>query len=238
MSEDAWESLVSIDKLRLWMDEQRLGSGPIERPTQLSGGTQNILLKFERSGRTYVLRRSPRSPRGDGNLTNRREARVLHALTNSDVPHPKLLATCASPDVIGASFYLMEPVDGFNATVELPPLHSADPELRRRMGFALVDGALAIARVDYAAVGLADFGKVSGFLERQVSRWRALLESYSDYESWPGQASIPGVDQVAEWLNRHRPTCFTPGILHGITIFLMSCTDTRIQGLPRLSIGS
>src|SRR5882757_5573409 len=110
MSNERWQDLadqdlVDLDKLRGWMDAQELGRGPIERPVPLTGGTQNVLLRFERDGRAYVLRRSPRSPRGDGNVTNRREARVLGALAATEVPHPKLIAACSSEDVIGAAFY-------------------------------------------------------------------------------------------------------------------------------------
>jgi aminoglycoside phosphotransferase (APT) family kinase protein len=215
MSDETWQQLVDLDRLGAWMGGQGLGRGPIENPSPLTGGTQNILLRFQRDGRAYVLRRSPRHPRGDGNVTNRREARVLGALAATEVPHPKLIAACSSEDVIGAAFYLMEPIDGFNATVALPPLHAADAAIRRQMGFALVDGALALGRVDHIAVGLGDFGKSEGFLERQVPRWRALLESYHDYKEWPGPLEIPGIAEVADWLTRHTPKQFTPGLLHG-----------------------
>jgi aminoglycoside phosphotransferase (APT) family kinase protein len=215
MSEEVWHELVDIDRLRDWMDSQALGRGPIERPTPLAGGTQNVLLKFWRDGRPYVLRRSPRHPRGDGNATNRREARVLGALVNTDVPHPGLIAACSSDEVIGASFYLMEPVDGFNATVALPALHKSDANIRRQMGFALIDGALALGRVDHVVGGLADLGKSEGFLERQVPRWRALLESYHDYKEWPGHGAIPGISAVGDWLTSNIPQRFTPGLIHG-----------------------
>jgi aminoglycoside phosphotransferase (APT) family kinase protein len=215
MSEESWQDLVDLTALRAWMDREGLGRGDLHDPTPLAGGTQNVLLRFARDGRSYVLRRSPRSPRGDGNATNRREARVLGALASTTVPHPRLIAACASEDVIGAAFYLMEPIDGFNATVALPPLHANDAAIRRRMGFALVDGALALSRVDHQAVGLGDFGKSDGFLERQVPRWRALLDSYHDYKNWPGPDAIPGIDAVADWLTANRPASFTPGILHG-----------------------
>jgi aminoglycoside phosphotransferase (APT) family kinase protein len=88
MSGEPWQDLVDLGKLRAWMDARDLGGGPIENPMALAGGTQNILLRFERDGRSYVLRRSARSPRGDGNATNRREARVLGALAGSDVRIP------------------------------------------------------------------------------------------------------------------------------------------------------
>ncbi len=215
MSEEDWRKLVDLGRLRDWMDSEGLGTGPLEAPVALTGGTQNILLRFRRDERDYVLRRSPSHPRGDGNATNQREARVLRALAGAAVPHPGLIADCASTDVIGASFYLMEPVDGFNATIKLPALHANDAAIRHRMGLALVDGALALGRVDHIAVGLEDFGKPQGFLERQAPRWRALLDSYHDYDGWPGPDAIPGVSEVADWLTQNTPQSFTPGLMHG-----------------------
>ncbi len=206
--------LVDLAAVARWMDDRGLGSGPLQNHKRLGGGTQNILLYFERSGRPYVLRRPPAHPRGNSNKTMRREARVLAALADSDVPHPRLIAACPEEDVIGVSFYLMEPIDGFNPTTGLPALHASDPAIRRRMGFEMVDGIVKLGRVDYRAVGLDDFGKPEGFLERQVDRWRSQLESYSELDGYPGP-EIPGVDRVARWLADNRPNHWQPGILHG-----------------------
>jgi len=206
--------VVDLARVAEWMDAQGLGAGAFEHVELLAGGTQNVLLLLRRAGRDYVLRRPPPHLRKNSNETMRREARVLAALAGSDVPHPRLIAACPSEDVIGASFYLMEPIHGFNATRGLPELHAGDPKIRHAMGEALVDGILALGRVDHVAVGLADFGKVEGYLERQAPRWRAQLESYAEFEGWPGP-EIPGVERVARWLEERRPTSFRPGILHG-----------------------
>lgn len=210
-----WRSLVDLEKLDRWMEQQNLGPGPITDPTPLHGGTQNILLRFRRAGRDYVLRRPPGHLRKNSNSTMRREMRMLGALADTKVAHPRLIAGCPEEDVLGVAFYLMEPVDGFNATNGLPELHASDPAIRERMGYALVDGILALAAVDYRAVGLSDFGKPDHYLERQVKRWQAQLESYEEFRRWPGPAEIPGVEKVGAWLERNRPTSFEPGILHG-----------------------
>lgn len=211
----AWQDLVDLPRLAAWMDNQGLPGGPITQAAPLTGGTQSILLRFTRGGRDYVLRRPPAHPRADGNKTMQREAQVLGALADSRVPHPGLIAACADPDVLGAAFYLMAPVTGFNAGVGLPARHAAEPALRHRMGLAMVDALIELGEIDHVAAGLANLGKTEGFLARQVPRWRAQLESYHDYEGWPGPAAIPGIDVVADWLERHRPDSFRPGILHG-----------------------
>ena len=211
----AWRSLVDLDRLTAWMDACGLESGPIEEAARPPGGTQNILLKFRRGGRWFMLRRPPLAAHMNGSETMRREARVLGALAGTDVPHPRLIAACPDEDILGAAFYLMEPIEGFNATVGLPPLHAGDPEVRHAMGLSLVDGIAALGAVDHVAVGLADFGRAEGFLERQVGRWKKQLESYNVYEGWAGPGEIEGVDKVAAWLEGHRPQSFEPGIIHG-----------------------
>ena len=210
-----WQSFLSLDALSAWMDGQGLGGGPIENAQLLGGGTQNILLKFARGGRGYVLRRPPKHLRANSNETMRREARVLTALKGSDVPHPDIIAACGDETVLGAAFYLMEPVEGFTPREEMPALHAGDPAIRRVMGFEMVDAIAALSKVDYAARGLTGLGKLDNFLERQVVRWRAQLESYVEFEGWPGMAAIPGVDDVGRWLEAHRPPSFVPGIIHG-----------------------
>ena len=114
---------VDLAILDAWMDDQGLPAGEISSLEELTGGTQNILLKFSRGGREFVLRRPPIHKRANSDETMRREARVLGALAGSEVPHPGLIAACGDEALLGAAFYLMEPVDGFNASVGLPPLH-------------------------------------------------------------------------------------------------------------------
>jgi aminoglycoside phosphotransferase (APT) family kinase protein len=210
-----WQDLIDLALLARWMDAQGLGAGPIDHPRTLGGGTQNVLLFFERDGRSYVLRRPPPHPRPASNETIRREIRILGAIANTAVPHPALIAGCGDEAVLGTAFYLMEPVDGFNATVAMPTLHAGDPAIRHAMGLSLIDGIAALGQVDHLAVGLADFGKPEGFLQRQPARWLSQLESYAASPGWPGPGGLPGVTRVADWLTRHTPRHFAPGIMHG-----------------------
>ncbi|HXC57233.1 MAG TPA: phosphotransferase family protein [Rhizomicrobium sp.] len=210
-----WQSFLSLAALSAWMDGQGLPRGSIENAHLLGGGTQNILLKFDRAGRSFVLRRPPKHLRANSNETMRREARVLAALAGTDVRHPALIAACGDESVLGAAFYLMEPVEGFTPREEMPPLHASDPAIRRAMGFEMVDAIAALSKVDYAARGLEGLGKLDKFLDRQVGRWRGQLESYAEFPGWPGLSGIPGVDEVGAWLAKHQPQSFVPGIIHG-----------------------
>ena len=208
-------SPVDLDAVAYWMDDAGLPSGPINNVETLSGGTQNILLRFERGGSRYVLRRGPEHLRPTSNDVMRREMRALGALAGSDVPHPALIAACPDETVLGgAAFYLMESVDGFNPTVLLPDPHASDASIRHEMGLRAVDALTALGAVDHSAAGLADLGKPDGFLERQVPRWLSELESYDRHVGYPGP-DIPQLDEVAAWLDANRPASFTPGLSHG-----------------------
>lgn len=206
---------VDLTALEGWMDGQGVGAGPIIDAQLLSGGTQNILMRFRRSDDAFVLRRPPATPRANSNETMRREARVLAALDGTAVPHPRLIAACPEENVLGAAFYVMEPIEGFNAPQGLPEPHASDASLRHRIGLSMVEAIAALGALDYRAVGLDGFGKPDNYLERQVGRWKAQLASYADFTDWDGPASIPGVERVADWLDAHRPSEFRPGIIHG-----------------------
>lgn len=208
-TEDDWEAL------RKWMDDAGVGRGPIEAATPLVGGTQNLLFLFRRGETDYVLRRPPPRGRASGNETMRREAQVLAALAETEVPHARLVAPCHDQSVLGTAFYIMEPVDGFNATTGMPDLHASSAAVRRRMGFALVEGIAALGALDYEALGLQGFGRPEKFLERQVSRWRSQLDGYAEHANWPGPTSLPGVDEVGRWLEDRIPRSFLPGVIHG-----------------------
>ena len=197
------------------MSLQGLGDGPIDTISAITGGTQNIMLRFTRSGREYVLRRGPLHLRPVSNSVILRETRVLRALADTDVPHAALIAVCEDTSVLGdAVFYLMEPVDGFNAGAGLPAPHATNADIRHTMGLSMAGAAARLGAVDHVAVGLADFGKPDGFLERQVPRWFSELESYSKFDNYPGP-DIGDVDAVATWLRERQPSTFTPGIMHG-----------------------
>ncbi|MGI9164161.1 MAG: phosphotransferase family protein [Mycobacterium sp.] len=197
------------------MSGRGLGEGPIENVAAITGGTQNIMLRFTRDGREYVFRRGPRHLRPVSNSVILRETRVLQALAGTDVPHSGLIAVCEDTSVLGdAVFYLMEPVDGFNAGAELPALHAGAAEVRHGMGLSMADAVARLGALDHVAVGLADFGKPEGFLERQVPRWLSELESYAKFDNYPGP-DVGDVAAVAGWLREHQPTTFSPGIMHG-----------------------
>jgi aminoglycoside phosphotransferase (APT) family kinase protein len=197
-----------------WLAAKGVARGPVTDIEQIGGGTQNLMFGFRCGDARFVLRRGPKHLRPHTNAVLRREARVLSALAGTDVPIPRLVAAEPDESVLGSVFYLMEPVDGFNASVALPPSHASDPMLRRAMGFHAVDALVALGAVDADQVGLGDLGKPDGFLERQVPQWLGMLDEYARFDGYPGH-DLSNVDELASWLTQHRPATFRPGIMHG-----------------------
>jgi len=204
---------VDFEALATWMSARGLGSGPITEVEPIQGGTQNILLRFVRDGFTYVLRRPPIHKRKNNDETMRRESRVLAALRDTGVPHPTLLAAEPDTSVLGAAFYLMEPVEGI-APLPMPTWMTNNREAQRRFGESMIASLAALGRVDHSAVGLENFGKTDGWLERQVERWRSQLDSYNELENYPGP-QLPYFQEVMKWLETNQPTTWQPGIIHG-----------------------
>lgn len=210
-----FDGLLAWDRLHDWIAANDLpGRGPVVAVEPLTGGSQNHVYRMTRAdGATFVLRRPPRHLRANSNETMAREARVLAALRDTDVPHPTFHAVCTDHDVIGVSFYCMAAIDGFVPMGTLPDPWSADAH-RRALGPALVDAIARLDAVDVVAAGLADFGKADGWLERQVDRWRSQLDGYAALAGYPGP-EIDRVDRVGDWLTAHRPTSCRIGVIHG-----------------------
>ena len=202
---DDFGGLIAWDRLNAWIGAQDIpGSGPVTSVQKLKGGVQNNVFLIERDGASFVLRRPSRHVRPGSNETMLKEARVLAALTASAVPHPEVYAVCADPAIIGTCFYLMEPLEGFAPSQQLPGGYGTDPAWRRCMGEQLVHGAAALAAVDYKAVGLGELGKPDGWHERQVERWRSQLDGYRTMPNYDG--ALPHVDEVGRWLSDNPPT--------------------------------
>ncbi|WP_336205491.1 phosphotransferase family protein [Nonomuraea sp. LPB2021202275-12-8] len=202
-------SAVDLVALGAWMDDQGLPEGEITGAAPVLGGTQNVMVRFERGGRPYILRRPPLHARRKSNEVLRREARVLAALRDTPVAAPRLVAAQTEVEPV---FYLMEPVEGFNPSTGLPEPHASDPAIRHRMGLEAASALAELGRVDPGV--LPDFGRPEGFLERQVPRWLKELDSYGELDGYPGP-EIPGLAETAAWLDANRPASFTPGIMHG-----------------------
>ena len=154
-----------------------------------------------------MLLRLPRGPLLPTAHDVLREYRVLKALNTTRVPVPRVLLACDDTGIIGAPFYLMERVHGLVIRSELPP-YGSDSAGRAAISRALIDALAALHGVDWRAVGLEDFGKPEGYIERQIRRWTGQLDKSR-------QRPLPDLDAVTAWLVQHLPVSGPATIVHG-----------------------
>ncbi len=199
--------LVDEAALERYLDERLPGAdGPLTAQ-RIIAGHSNETFFVKRGSQEWVLRRPPRGPLLPTAHDVLREYRVLSALSKTSVPVPKPVLACEDPSVIGAPFYLMERKQGVVIREQLPPFADS-PAVRRELGFALVDVLAGLHSVDWRSLGLENFGKPEGYLERQIRRWLGQLEGARTRD-------IPELDQVGVWLREHLPESPPATIVHG-----------------------
>ena len=177
------------------------------RPSPSGDGHSNVTYLIRRGDTELVLRRPPRPPLPPSAHDVLREARLLGAVEGADVRTPKVLVACDDESVIGAPFYVMERMVGDVIVTALPAAFEGEGD-RRRVSEELVDSLIEIHAVDWEACGLHDYGKPTGYLDRQLRRFGGLWEHNKTRE-------LPVLDDVTAWLAEHTPESGPATIVHG-----------------------
>jgi len=149
-------------------------NGPL-RASVLAGGKSNITYEVTDGRDRWVVRRPPLGHVLATAHDMAREYRVISALAGTSVPVPRTFLLCEDTGVIGAPFYVMEKVAG-TAYRSAAQLETIGAERTRAIAMRMIGTLADLHAVDPTAVGLADFGKPSGYLERQVRRWGSQWE--------------------------------------------------------------
>jgi aminoglycoside phosphotransferase (APT) family kinase protein len=137
----------------------------------------------------------------------KREHRVISALHPTNVPVPNPILLCEDDEVLGAPFYVMEFVEGtpYRTADDLVPLGA---DRTRGAVLELVDTLVELHAVDPSQVGLTDFGRPEGFLDRQLRRWGKQLDASRNRE-------LAGVEELHAALGHRLPTSPAPAVVHG-----------------------
>lgn len=183
--------------LEAWMDANVEDyAGPLA-VSQFKGGQSNPTYRLDTAAQSYVLRRKPPGPLLPGAHAVDREARVMAALGDTGFPVPRIHGLCEDESVIGTAFFVMDLVEGrIIWEAAFPDLSSAD----RAAHFDAMNATIAqLHMIDPEAAGLADYGRPSNFVERQVARWSKQYES--DVEA----GRVPAMDRLVAWLRANLP---------------------------------
>ena len=192
--------------LERWMAAHVEGyAGPL-RVFQFKGGQSNPTYRLETPGRAYVLRRKPFGQLLPSAHAVDREFRLISALNRVNFAVPHAYALCEDASVIGAMFYVMEAVEGsIHWDGTLPGLA---PDGRRKVYEAMISTLAELHRVDYAAIGLGDYGRPGNYFARQVERW---TKQYRASET----DRIEPAEKLMAWLPTTVPEQAGVSIVHG-----------------------
>ncbi|MET8287570.1 phosphotransferase family protein [Streptomyces sp. NPDC048448] len=199
---------LDLDRLRGLLDGERPGltHGPLTGRL-IEGGRSNLTYAVTDGTTRWVVRRPPLGHVLATAHDMKREHRVISALHQTAVPVPRPVLLCEDVEVLGAPFYVMEFVDGtpYRTADQLAPL---GPRRTRDAVLGLVDTLVELHSVDPAEVGLADFGRPEGFLDRQLRRWGKQLDASRNRE-------LVGIDELQAALGRALPHSPAPTVVHG-----------------------
>ncbi len=197
-------------RLEAWLQGHIDGFGAQMQVRQFQGGASNPTFLLTTEGPDgplrYVLRKKPPGVLLASAHQVDREFRIMKALANSAVPAPVMRILCEDPDIIGAAFYVMDYLEGrIFRDAQLPGQSPAE----RAAIYDELNATLAkLHQVDFEAVGLGDFGRASGYFERQVARW---TKQYRGAETEP----CPAMEQLIADLPARIPSDTAVSIAHG-----------------------
>jgi len=191
----------------------------------IAGGQSNPTFFVTYDNRRLVLRKQPAGELLPSAHAIDREHRIISALAGSGVPVPPALLYCDDRAVVGTPFYVMERVDG--RVFHDCTLRGMTPEDRGAMYDAMARTLAALHNVDFAAVGLSDYGRPGNYFARQVSRWSRQWAEIRTRED-------ANVERLIAWLPQNIPADETTAIVHGdfrIGNLMFHPTEPRVVAL-------
>ena len=194
------------DRLEVFLKDAISGLEGKMRLDRISGGQSNPTYFVSFDNRAMVLRKQPPATLLPSAHAVDREYRVMHALAATDVPVPKMLLFHADRDIVGTPFYMMERLQGrIFPQYALPDM--APPE-RREIYMAMAETMARLHKVDWAAIGLQDYGRQGSYFTRQIARWTKQWQTARTRES-------ADVERLIAWLPKNIPNEGETSISHG-----------------------
>ncbi|MDB5952489.1 MAG: phosphotransferase family protein [Massilia sp.] len=175
---------------------------------QFKGGQSNPTFKLGTGGKYYVLRTKP-GPAAKllpSAHAIDREYRVMDALQKAGFPAPRQYLLCLDESVIGRAFFVMECIEG--RVLWDQSLPGMEPAERAAIYDELNRVIAQLHGIDYAAIGLADYGKPGNYFARQIERWTRQYQASST-------ETIEAMDQLIAWLPDNIPPGEATSIVHG-----------------------
>jgi len=178
------------------------------RVAQYSSGASNLTYALDYPERRLVLRRPPFGTKPKSGHDMHREYRVMTALKGR-IPVPETLFYTDDKDIIGAEFYVMERIEGHLIHQFIPKDWNWSSKEGAKLCENFFQTLVDLHQIDYEAVGLMNFGKPEGYIERQFTGWNRRFEN-----AWTDD--VDKFEDVRKWLLDNMPKAeMGAGILHG-----------------------
>jgi aminoglycoside phosphotransferase (APT) family kinase protein len=174
---------------------------------QFPSGHSNLTYSLHLGAREFVLRRPPFGSKVKTAHDMGREFRVLSKLHPAYSPAPEVLLYCDDDSILGAPFYVMEPIRGIILRRNFPAGLEFPAEAARRLSESFLDNLAVLHGLDYTAIGLADLGKPQGYLERQVRGWTERYYGSKTHD-------YPEVEKISAWMAEHVPSTRGAALIH------------------------
>lgn len=174
--------------------------------SQFAGGASNLTYLLNIEDKELVLRRPPKGAIKRGHDMGR-EFKVLTGLNNGFDKAPKVYAYTEDETIIGASFYVMEKVEGIIIDNKVARERAISESEFPVIANSWLDSLVELHGLNYEALGLADLGKPNGYVERQVRNWsKQYLKAATE--------EIPEAPKVMAWLDEQQPTEYDHCLIH------------------------
>ncbi|MDY6998153.1 MAG: phosphotransferase family protein [Actinomycetota bacterium] len=173
--------MTDLEGLDLAALDRHLADAGIARSGELraelvSGGRSNLTFLVSDDASRWVLRRPPLHGLTPSAHDMAREYRVVAALADTAVPVPRAVTMRNDDSVLGAPFQMVDFVPGRVVRYTDQLAEIGDAAAIESCVDNLITVLADLHAVDPDAVGLGDFGKPAGYLERQVRRWGSQWE--------------------------------------------------------------
>jgi aminoglycoside phosphotransferase (APT) family kinase protein len=198
---------IDLEKLGVFLRNHFPQATGAVRIEQFRSGHSNLTYSIHLGETDLVLRRPPFGSKVKSAHDMGREFRVLSKLRAVYPPAPKVLVYCDDISVLGAPFYLMEPIPGIILRRTLPAGLDFSADTARRLSESFVDSLAGLHRMDYTSIGLSDLGKPEGYLARQMRGWTERYVASQTHE-------YPEVERITTWMNDRMPSTGDPALIH------------------------
>jgi aminoglycoside phosphotransferase (APT) family kinase protein len=199
---------IDVEPVTRWLEQHVAGATAPFTFERIGGGRSNLTFAVTGSaGDRVVLRRPPLHHVLATAHDMAREHRAISAVGPTGVPVPAALGLCTDEAVNGAPFYVMSLVEGavVDSVASARPIGAV---ARSHLATHLAEVLAELHGLDVDGVGLGDFARREGYIERQIARWS---------KQWEGSKTrqLPAVDSIATQLADRVPVQQGVAVVHG-----------------------